>query len=138
VTAATWQACRDLQVHEEQRAFVSPVADYLALAAHGGQGWVPLAVHRGEDVIGFVMWAVDAEDGTGWIGGLVIDRAAQGQGAGRAAVEAVLGIVAATGAPEAALSYGSENARARRLYASVGFRETGEVVDGELVARLRL
>ena len=36
---------------------------------------------------------------------------------------------------EAALSYEPENTVARRLYASLGFVETGERVEDELVAR---
>jgi diamine N-acetyltransferase len=35
-----------------------------------------------------------------------------------------------------ALSVHPDNAVARRLYGSVGFRETGEIEDGELVMRL--
>lgn len=35
-----------------------------------------------------------------------------------------------------AISYESENEGARRLYASLGFRETGEIIEGEVVARM--
>ena len=41
------------------------------------------------------------------------------------------------GCSSAALSYAPENAAARALYASLGFAETGEREDDELVARLR-
>jgi diamine N-acetyltransferase len=40
------------------------------------------------------------------------------------------------GCDEVIISYEPENDVARRLYASFGFRETGEVVEGETVARL--
>jgi diamine N-acetyltransferase len=43
---------------------------------------------------------------------------------------------ASEGATSFALSYAPDNAVARRLYASLGFVETGEREDGELVARL--
>jgi diamine N-acetyltransferase len=40
------------------------------------------------------------------------------------------------GCDEVAISYEPENELARQLYATCGFRETGEVIEGETVARL--
>jgi diamine N-acetyltransferase len=55
---------------------------------------------------------------------------------GRAAVvEAVRTLDARAGSAGFALSYHPENLVAKRLYASLGFVETGEVVDDEAVAR---
>lgn len=79
---------------------------------------------------------MDPEDGSFWIGGLVIDADRQGEGNGRAAIAALLQRFRDAGAVEAALSYQPENGRARALYASLGFRETGELAEGETVARL--
>jgi diamine N-acetyltransferase len=135
VTRETWEACTALEVTDEQRRFVSPVARYLAFCAHGGE-WAPLAIHSGPDVVGFAMWAVDDEDGSAWVGGLVIDRSRQRQGYGRAAMERLIAMLAGTGARQIGLSYERENLAAKRLYASLGFRETGELVEGEVVARL--
>jgi diamine N-acetyltransferase len=81
---------------------------------------------------------VDPEDGSYWIGGLVIDADRQGEGSGRAAVATLLERFREAGAVAAALSYQPENERARALYKSLGFRETGERADGEAVARLAL
>jgi diamine N-acetyltransferase len=66
----------------------------------------------------------------------VIDAAAQGRGIGRAALEAMIARLAADPeCHEVALSYDPENEVARRLYAGLGFVETGEMEDDELVAR---
>ena len=82
------------------------------------------------------MWAIDDADGSRWIGGVVIDAAAQGRGIGRAALETLIARLAtALDCHEVALSYGPENRVARGLYASLGFVETGEHEDDELVAR---
>lgn len=136
VTAGTWRDAAGLAVTVDQAAFVSPVTRYLCLCHYGGV-WSPLAVHAGEEVVGFVMWAVDPGDGSGWIGGLVIDREHQRHGYGRAAVLAVLERLRREhGCPSAALSYSPDNAAARALYRSLGFVETGEREDDELVARL--
>jgi diamine N-acetyltransferase len=89
-------------------------------------------------VVGFLMWAIDEEDASCWLGGIIIDARHQGRGLGRSAVTAALDLLAdrATGGGFA-LSYGPDNHRAAALYRGLGFVETGEQVDGELVARLR-
>ena len=136
VTADNWRACADLEVGEEQRAFVSPVARYLCLCHYGGV-WHPLAVTSGDEIVGFAMWAVDPDDRSGWIGGLVVGRERQRKGYGRAAVLALLErLHREQGCSSAALSYAAENGPARALYRSLGFSETGEREDDELVARL--
>jgi len=137
VTADTWRACADLEVSDQQRAFVAPVTRYLCLCHYGGV-WRPLAVTSGGETVGFVMWAVDPDDESGWIGGLVIGREHQRRGYGRAAVAALLErLRREQGCSSAALSYAAENAPARALYSSLGFAETGEREDDELVARLQ-
>jgi len=136
VTAHNWRACADLEVAAEQRDFVSPVARYLCLCHYGG-AWHPLAVYAGDEVVGFVMWAVDPGDRSGWIGGLVIDRTRQRQGYGRATVEILTRrLFESESCGSCALSYSTDNSVARDLYLSLGFVETGEMEDDEVVARL--
>jgi diamine N-acetyltransferase len=138
VSAENWRDCADLEVAEDQRAFVAPVTRYLCLCHYGGL-WRPLAISAGGAVVGFVMWAVDPGDRSGWIGGLVIGREHQRRGYGRAAVLALLErLRREQGCTSAALSHSPDNLAARALYASLGFAETGEREDDELVARLRL
>jgi diamine N-acetyltransferase len=132
-----WQACVAIRPAPGQERFVAPVAFYLCLC-HYERQWRPLAICAGDDVVGHVMWGVDPEDGSYWIGGLVIDIDRQGDGKGRTAVAALLERFRDAGAVEAALSYQPDNERARALYASLGFRETGERADDEVVARLKL
>jgi diamine N-acetyltransferase len=84
------------------------------------------------------MWGIDPQDESFWIGGLVIDRRHQRRGYGRAVVAHLLERATANGHREAALSYDPQNTLAQSLYASMGFAETGELVDGETVARRQL
>jgi diamine N-acetyltransferase len=137
VDKGNWEACAAIRPAPGQERFVAAVAWYLCLC-HYEQSWRPLAIYAGAEVVGFVMWAVDPDDGSYWIGGLVIDARRQGEGNARAAIAALLERFRAAGAVEAALSYQPENERARALYASLGFRETGERAEGETVARLAL
>jgi diamine N-acetyltransferase len=83
------------------------------------------------------MWALDDEDGSVWLGGLVIDAAAQGVGVGRATVMAFLRRFSQDGSVNVALSYSPDNTIARKLYADIGFVETGEMEDDEIVARFQ-
>ena len=134
VGADTWRAVVELEVAEAQRDFVTAPARYLALCAYGGQ-WQPVAVRLGERVIGFVMWAVDPDDGSCWLGGFIVDRRHQRLGHGRRALEALMAwLTAEHGHRSFALAYHPENP-AKVLYQALGFRETGEVDDGEVVAR---
>jgi diamine N-acetyltransferase len=137
VDQRNWARCAAVRPAPGQERFVASVAFYLCMC-HYERVWQPLAVFAGDEVVGFVMWAVDPADGSHWLGGLVIDAGRQGRGHGRAAVAALLEGFRADGGRQAALSYHPDNARARALYASLGFRETGERAEDETVARLAL
>lgn len=135
VDASSWRAVAAVEPRRDQAQWVAPVTRYLCLCLYDGV-WQPLAVRAGDDVVGFVMWALDEDEGSHWIGGLVVDAAHQERGIGRATVTALLRMFEGLdGHREAALSYEPGNTAARRLYASLGFVETGEESDGELVAR---
>jgi diamine N-acetyltransferase len=74
-----------------------------------------------------------------WLGGILIDEQQQGRGYGKQAVqEAIRSLSLEAGASSFALSYQATNQPARELYLSLGFQETGEFEDDEVVARLRL
>jgi len=134
VSAETWRACANLRVAPEQRAFVADVSHYLCLCAYEDT-WHPLAAIVDGVVVGFAMWGVD-DDGSRWIGGVVIDEQHQGKGIGRALMLALREQLASEpGCVNVALSYDPDNTVARALYRSLGFVETGEVDDTELVAR---
>jgi diamine N-acetyltransferase len=137
VDSKNWRDVAALQVEAHQRNYVADPTYYLALCCYDGL-WHPMAVLAGEKVIGFLMWAVDDEDGSCWLGGIIIDRRWQRRGLGRKAVEATIELLAKEhGYRDFALSYQPGNEAARRAYAAVGFEETGEQEDDEVVARLR-
>ncbi|HYN65811.1 MAG TPA: GNAT family N-acetyltransferase [Ornithinibacter sp.] len=139
VDAGSWRVVAGLTVAPGQERFVAAPTYYLALCAYGDV-WHPMSVHdcdAGDAVVGFLMWGVDEADGSCWLGGILVDLAHQGRGVGRAAVvEAMRMLREQAGSAGFALSYQPENTAARGLYASLGFLETGEVDDDEVVARL--
>lgn len=132
-----WRSVVALRVVPEQAEFVLPVANYLCLCYYGGV-WHPRAVVADQDVVGHVMWAYDEDEGATWLGGFVIDESQQRKGYGRAAVEAFIAeFTTDGGAAHIALSYQPTNVVARDLYLDLGFEETGEMADDEVVARYR-
>lgn len=139
IDSGNWRAVAELSVGPHQREWVAPPTYYLALCQYGESGWRPLAVSADDEIAGFLMWTIDPEDGAAWIGGVIIDEAKQGKGLGRAAIAALIDTIVAeqprvTGF---ALSYEPRNEAARRCYAALGFAETGETEDTEVVARLK-
>jgi diamine N-acetyltransferase len=136
VDADNWRDLVEVAPLPEQERFVAPISRYLALAHYGGE-WHPLAIESERKVVGHVMWAQD-DDGSIWLGGLVIDAASQRRGIGRATVEAFVDrFTAPDGSVHVALSYEPDNIVARDLYRSLGFEETGEMAETEVVARLK-
>ncbi|WP_159104853.1 N-acetyltransferase [Plantactinospora sp. BB1] len=136
VTADNWRDCTRLQGRPDQADLVMPVVYNLCQCAYGGV-WQPLAITRSGRVVGFVMWGRD-DDRSIWIGGLLVDAGAQRSGVARSAVRQLQQRFAAEpDCPNVALSYPPSNTAARDLYASLGFRETGETEDdgAEVVAR---
>lgn len=131
-----WRDVADVAPRDDQRAWVPALAArYLVLTMRSG-GWTSLAVYADETVVGHAMWGID-EDGSRWIGGMVIAADEQDRGVGRATVRTLADWLAAQdGGSVVRLSYHPDNAPAARLYTSLGFAPTGEVEDDELVAEL--
>ena len=142
VTSDNWRDLARVRAADHQREWVAEVTYYLCLSAYGGL-WRSCAVlDDGGTTVGHVMWGVDPDDDSHWIGGLVIDAEQQGKGLGRATVEALLALwesqepsLSGTAYQQAALSVSPDNETALRLYRSLGFVETGEVADDEVVLR---
>ncbi|WP_406036791.1 GNAT family N-acetyltransferase [Micromonospora sp. NBC_00898] len=136
VDDGNWRAVADVAPRDDQRAWVPALAARYLVLTMRSDVWNSLAVVADEAVVGHVMWGVD-DDGSRWIGGMVIDAAAQDRGVGRAAVRTLADWLSGQdGGSVVRLSYHPENLAAARLYASLGFTPTGAMEDDELVAEL--
>lgn len=137
ITRENWRACVRLKVAPGQERMVATNAVSLAQSRYEPE-CVPLAVYDG-DMVGFVMYARDPEDQQIWVYRLMIDEAQQHRGYGRAALLRLIErLRALPDCDSVSISYREDNEAARQLYASIGFHETGQVIDGEVVARLPL
>ena len=130
-----FRECVKLKVAEGQTHFVAPNVFSIA-QAYADPECVPLAIYDGEVMVGFAMYALDTDEQKWWIYRLMVDVAQQGKGYGRAAMVELMRLIGELpGGNEIAISYEPENEVARKLYASLGFVETGEVVGNETIAR---
>lgn len=146
VTGDNWKELIRLKVRGDQTHFVASNLYSIAEAQFGDEyegHWdlFPYGIYDGNTPVGFLMYGFNFEHPTqqAFIIRLMIDEKYQGKGYGRFGMEKMLEIFRADDRIQtAAISYEPENESARRLYASLGFEETGEKVGEELVAILRL
>lgn len=99
----------------------------------------PRAVFAGDDLVGFLMYDATSDGDNALIYRFMIDRAFQGRGYGKAALQLVLvEIRALDHIRRISICYEPENEGARQLYAKAGFVEDGLDEDGEMIAHLDL
>jgi len=138
LTVDNWREAADLDVDDSQRGFVAPNLRSIALSRFLPE-WTPAAIYSGDTMVGFAFYGPRAPQA--WhIMRFMIDKRYQGKGYGKAAMRELIRIVKER-APDCQvidLSYVPENDVASKVYADVGFRETGEVHGGEVVAAIQL
>ena len=131
VTQENVRAVCDLRVAPAQESFVAPNAVSLAEAYVYPEACCR-AVYAGDDLVGFVILH-DVPTGPGYmLWRLMIDARFQGRGLGRAVVERVVDHVRTR--PDATvLKVGAHRGEGGPgpFYETLGFRATGEVIDGE-------
>jgi len=155
VTYRNFEDVTDLSIFESQYPFVADNVESIAeayLALMSGEAYAyPFGVYDDETPVGFLMIGYNEaaieenapevlrDNYTLWR--LMIDKRYQGKGLGREAVRLALEFIRTWPRGEAAycaLSYNPENEVAKKLYASFGFEETGEMDGDEAIAVLKL
>ena len=141
ITAANVGDVFDLSVSPHQEGHVASNAWSLAQAlAEYDIAW-PRAITADGTVVGFLMLEIDPEEGNGrnhWLWRLMVDRAHQRRGHGRAALRLAVEELRRIGATELWTSWVPGPDGPEGFYLRLGFVKTGEVDDGEDVARLDL
>ncbi|MDF2679406.1 MAG: family acetyltransferase [Brevibacillus sp.] len=142
VTRENWLEALALQVKEEQKDFVPTVAVSLAkvyIKPDGdGVEYLPFAIYHEDKMVGFMMHAfVEQTSDMYWINGFLIDASQQEKGYGKAALRQMIDYITGrfSQCQEVRLTVYPHNHSALQLYRHVGFIETGEMYDGELVMR---
>ncbi|MGO4376331.1 GNAT family N-acetyltransferase, partial [Paenibacillus sp. MCAF20] len=147
ITLDNRRAIFNLEVTEDQRRFVasnlSSAASCYVLATNGGHPF-PFAIYEDEQPVGFVMITYKITgyelptigDDSYCILRLMIDKQHQKRGYGREAMHKILEFIRNFPAGPARycwISYKADNVTAGKLYESFGFRDSGEIINDELI-----
>ncbi len=148
VTKENWRVLAKLKVRDDQRHFVASNAYSIAEAHYGdeepdGSHWdmFPFGIYDENTPVGFAMYAINLSNSNfeAFILRLMTDENFQGKGYGRFAMRQLLETLRTDERIQTVgISYEPENHVARKLYASFGFTETGELLDDEVLAVLKL
>jgi diamine N-acetyltransferase len=146
VTAQNWRELIKLKVSDDQTHFVASNLYSIAEAQFGFEDeghwdFYPFGAYVDNDPVGFVMYCYNFNHSRfqAFIMRLMVDQRFQGRGYGREIMQLVLNDFREDEQiKNVGISYEPENIAAQRLYASLGFVEPGEMMDGETLAVLQL
>lgn len=128
----------NLHVDAYQQKFVANNARSVAQASLEPKAWYR-AIYAGETPVGFIMNLEDPEKPAYYLWRFMIDYHYQGLGFGKRALEiAIARVRGLPNATEYVLSYVPAPGCPRDFYAKLGFEDTGEEDEGELLMKLRL
>ena len=147
VTKDNWKEIIRLKVREDQTHFVASNLYSIAESQFGDDleghwDYHPFGIYDDQDIpVGFLMYGINFEHPKqqAFIIRLMVDDKYQGKGYGRFGMQKMLELFHGNERIQVVgISYEPENEAARKLYASLGFIEPGEMIDGETLAILKL
>lgn len=118
--------------------YLAPIATQIAMS-YVYPSKIPLAVYDDQNLIGFVSYEKDTEPRIAYdILVIVIRSELQGRGLGRLTLESFIEyLFDFSDCDVITLNYNPENDRAGSLYRSLGFKETGDMFQKEIVLELK-
>lgn len=146
VTAENWRTLIKLKVREDQKGFVASNLYSIAEAQFGFEdeghwNFFPFGAYAGDEPVGFVMYCFNFDHPRfqAFIMRLMVDEKHQGKGYGRAIMQNVIDVFREKAEiKNVGISYEPHNESGRKLYASLGFVEPGELLEGETLAVLNI
>ncbi|MBU5439141.1 GNAT family N-acetyltransferase [Tissierella sp. MSJ-40] len=138
VDKENWEECVDLRVSEEQKDYVASNW-YSILQSKFEEELYPLCIYDGEVMVGFLMYGLDPDTKRIEMSRLMIDQKLQGKGYGKMAVLKLLDLIREKyGKIKFYTSIEPKNIVAEKLYESLGFKKTGEIMWDEEVMVIQL
>ncbi len=123
----------------EDQHFVAPNVFSLAQAYIYQPKARPFAIMNDGEIVGFIMLDWDEDEHALCIWRLMIATKHQGKGYGQEAIRLAIIMAKEAGVFNRIwLDYAPGNAVAEHVYSKLGFKPTGEVIDGEIVMELKL
>ena len=142
IHSANRAECIALRVSQAQAPYIASNEDSLREAEECPEIARPFGIYEEETMVGFAMFAFDLQyedpDDRYWLWRFMIDENLQGRGYGTQALQEIIEYFRSHGADHIRLSTKESNFGALSLYRKAGFRETGELNDGEIVLKLKL
>lgn len=134
-----YRECINLKVEESQQKFVSANVLSLAKSYVYYDKVTPFAIYNDDIMVGFILLRFNEEYSNYFIWQLMIDGKYQSKGYGRQALEqAIKWMKNDSRCKEIVTTYIEGNDVARELYYSLGFKQLGELIDGEVDMILKL
>ena len=137
INESNWKECNRLKVSDDQLKFVASNENGLALA-YAHKEMEPRAIYNGDEMVGFVMYARDPEDGLYYINRLMIDEKYQGRGFGTEALKILIKELKESGVPSLDIIHKPDNNIAIRIYEKLGFVLTDEKLGDDVISTLDL
>lgn len=138
VNKDNWEQCVNLKVSEKQQNYVASNW-YSILQAKFEEELYPLCIYHGEVMVGFLMYGLDPDTNRMEMCRLMISENSQRKGYGKSAVLKLFDVIREKyGNIKFYTSIEPENIVAEKLYESVGFKKTGEIMWDEEVMVVQL
>lgn len=133
--------CISLKVKKEQEDFVAPNL-YSIAEAKVKSRFNPYVIYYNETIVGFLIlnYQPYLEDKNKyWVARFMIDEKYQGKGYGKEGMKQLISKIRdQEDCTRLRLAYVPENMETRKFYDSLGFQETGEWLDDEMILELML
>lgn len=133
-----WEEAAELKVSKEDEDFVAPNW-YSILEAKFGEELYPMGIYDGEKMVGFLMYDLDPDTKRIEMCRMMLDHKFQRRGYGKLAMVKLLKLIKEKyGEIKFYTSIVPGNIGAEKLYESVGFTKTGEIMWDEEVMMVQL
>lgn len=133
--------CFNLKLGDGQDKFVSHPIRSLAQAYVYYNQCTPFAIYMDNIVVGYVMVIYDYDEETYNIWHMVIDEKYQGKGYGTITIQLCLDYIRSKpfgSSNDVILTCNMDNSHAIHIYEKLGFKDTGERDDDEIIMKLVL
>ena len=131
--------CFNLSLGEGQDIFVSHPIRSLAQAYVYYNQCTPFGIYSNDTIVGYVMVIYDYDEETYNIWHMMIDEKYQGKGYGSIAIKLCIDYIKSKpfgSSNDVILTCNIDNSIAIHIYEKIGFKDTGERDDNELVMKL--
>ena len=131
--------CFNLSLGEGQDRFVSHPIRSLAQAYVYYNQCTPFGIYSNDTIVGYVMVIYDYDEETYNIWHMMIDEKYQGKGYGSIAIKLCIDYIKSKpfgSSNDVILTCNKDNSIAIHIYEKIGFKDTGERDDNELVMKL--